>query len=319
MQYNTLGKTGMKVSAVGFGTWLTQDNHEDAQMLTEMVKRARERGVNHFDTANEYGSGQAELLLGRALTGHERSSYVLSTKVCQPMGQWPTQQGLSRKHIFDAIDASLSRLKSDYVDVYYAHRADDETPLLETCRAFSDLVSSERIRYWATSWWSADQLQHAISICKAHGFHEPIACQEHYSALWRIPERDLLPQIGDLEVSMVAWSPLEMGVLTNKYSSRPPWDGSRAGTDVAEWMQLAPEQLEAVDRATRLAGDAETSHIGIALLWVLRQQSVASAIVGARSVEQLTATLDAYEEASSYLAEDWGEALSSVAVFEDKG
>ncbi|MEX0659097.1 MAG: aldo/keto reductase family protein [Egibacteraceae bacterium] len=284
MQYRTLGRWGVKVSTVGLGSWLTFGGSVEEDIATACVARAYELGVNFFDTANAYAKGRAEEVVGAALAGYPRASYVLATKVFFPMGEGPNDRGLSRKHIMEQAHASLRRLGVDYVDLYQCHRYDAGTPLEETCRAFDDLIRRGDILYWGTSEWSADQIAHAVSVCRAHGWADPVSNQPQYSALWRAPERRVLPTCAELGLGNVVWSPLAMGVLTGKYTTVDdvPEDSRAAGAD-ARFMTryLTQEVLDAVGRLRPVAADAGCSVAQLALAWVLARQTVSSAIVGA--------------------------------------
>lgn len=284
MRYRKLGRWGVQVSEVGLGSWLTYGASVDESQAIECLQRAYDLGVNFFDTANVYAGGRAEEVVGRAIAGWPRESYVLATKVYMPMGKGPNQSGLSRKHIREQVDASLRRLDVDYIDLYQCHRYDPATPLEETCRAMDDLVRAGKILYWGTSEWSADQLAHAVSLCRAHGWAEPASNQPQYSALWRQPEQRVLPACDDLGLGNVVWSPLAMGVLTGKYTSvRDVPEDSRAAGAEAQFMRgyFTQEVLDAVAEAKKIAEEIGCSLAQLALRWCLRRREVASVIVGA--------------------------------------
>lgn len=286
MQHRSLGRWGLKVSTVGLGSWLTYGGSVAEEAAVACIARAYDRGVTFFDTANVYASGRAEEVVGTALGGYPRSSYVLATKVFHPMGDGPNDRGLSRKHVTEQAHASLRRLGVDYIDLYQCHRYDTTVPLEETCRAFDDLIRRGDVLYWGTSEWSADQIAHAVTLCRAHGWAEPVSNQPQYSALWRVPERRVLPTCAELGLGNVVWSPLAMGVLTGKYTSVddvPP--GSRAAGTDARFMQrfLTQEVLDAVAGLRAVADEAGCSLAQLAIAWVLHQPTVSSAIVGATS------------------------------------
>lgn len=290
MEYRKLGRWGVKVSAVGLGSWLTYGGSVDEDRATACIHRAYDLGVVFFDTANVYGRGRSEEVVGKALGSLPRDRYVLATKVHFPMGEGPNDSGLSRKHVSEQLHASLDRLGTDYVDVYQCHRFDPETPLEETCSVMADLVRAGKILYWGTSEWSADQIAHAVSVCRAHGWPEPVSNQPQYSALWRRIESAVLPTSIDLGLGQVVWSPLAMGVLTGKYRSvdgAPP--GSRgAGTDARSMRRFwSQDVLDAVAQTERLADEAGCSQAQLALAWCLRREGISSVIVGATTTAQV--------------------------------
>ena len=284
MQYRKLGRWGVQVSAVGLGSWLTYGGSVESDAARECIWRAYDLGVTFFDTANVYMRGRAEQVMGKALADFRRDSYVLATKVYFDMGDGPNDGGLSRKHVFEQCNASLDRLGVDYIDLYQCHRYDDDTPLEETCRVMDDLVRQGKILYWGTSEWKADQIAHAVSLCRASGWSVPVSNQPQYSALWRAIEERILPTCEDLGVGNVVWSPLAMGILSGKYTSVDdvPAD-SRAAGDDAKFMQryFTQEVLDAVQEAKTVAEEADVTLPQLALAWCLRQQFVSSVIVGA--------------------------------------
>jgi voltage-dependent potassium channel beta subunit len=318
VQYRKLGRWGMSVSSIGLGSWLTYGGSVDEQTATECIWRAHDVGITFFDTANVYHRGRAEEVMGKALSGFRRDGYVLATKVFFPMGDGPNDRGLSRKHVTEQLHASLRRLGTDYVDLYQCHRYDEATPLEETCRVMDDLVRAGKVLYWGTSEWSADQIAHAVSLCRAHGWVEPSSNQPQYSALYRRVEARVLPTCGELGLGNVVWSPLAMGILTGKYTSTDdvPAD-SRAAGDDATFMQRYFTQpvLDAVASTRSLAEQAGCTPAQLALAWVLRRPEVASAIVGASKpshVDDNAAAADLAVDASLMGAYD--AALAEVAL-----
>lgn len=311
MRYRKLGRWGVRVSEIGLGSWLTYGASVDESTAVACLQRAYDQGVNFFDTANVYARGAAEEVVGKAIAGWPRESYVLATKVYMPMpsdpaqGPGPNDAGLSRKHIREQADASLRRLGVDYVDLYQCHRYDPDTPLEETCQAMDDLVRAGKVLYWGTSEWSADQIAHAVSLCRAHGWAVPASNQPQYSAVWRQPESRVLPTCDDLGLGNVVWSPLAMGILTGKYTSTDdvPAD-SRAAGDEAQFMRryFTQEVLAAVNEAQAVADEAGCSLAQLALRWCLRRREVASVIVGATKAHHVddnvaAADLDIDDEA----------------------
>jgi len=291
VRYRKLGRWGTQVSTVSLGSWLTYGGTVEADAATRCIERAYDVGINFFDTANAYGRGAAEEVVGKALAGYPRDSYVVATKVFFPMSDLPNGGGLGRKHVWEQLHASLRRLGVDYVDLYQCHRYDTATPLEETCRVMADLITRGEVLYWGVSEWSADQIAHAVSVCRAHGWPEPVSNQPQYSALWRRIERRVLPTSTELGLGQVVWSPLAMGVLTGKYTSVedvPP--DSRAATDGVSFMSnfLKPKTLEAVASLRPVAEEAGCTLAQLALAWCLRDSGVSSVIVGATKPEQVT-------------------------------
>ncbi len=286
MKYRKLGASDLTVSEVSLGSWLTYGVGVEADRTRACVDRAFELGINFIDTANVYGRGAAEGVLGQVLAGRPRDSYVLATKAFFPMSL--TDRGLSRAQIRKQIDASLQRLRTHYVDLYQCHRYDTETPLRETMEALSEVVRSGKARYIGFSEWSP---QHIMAAFAVPGVERFVSSQPQYSLLHRQPEQQVIPLSAGHGVSQIVWSPLAQGVLSGKYlpgAELPP--GSRAASDsMGQTMQgwLRRDILEAVQKLKPLAGQAGCTLSQFALAWVLRQPNVASAIVGASRPEQL--------------------------------
>lgn len=290
MRYRNLGRWGVKVSAVGLGSWLTYGGSVDEETATQCIRRAHECGINFFDTANVYLAGGAEEIVGRALSGIPRSDYVLATKVFFPMGEGPNARGLSRKHVSEQLHASLKRLGVDYVDLYQCHRYDPDTPLEETCGVMDDLIRRGTVLYWGTSEWSADQIAHAVTLCRRSGLAEPVSNQPQYSALYPVAEERVLPTCEDLGLGNVVWAPLASGVLTGKYTSVADAPaGSRAAGEDVQFMGRFFEQdrLDAVQRLATVAREAGCSIAQLSLAWCLRRREVSSVIVGATRTGQV--------------------------------
>ena len=291
MEYRRLGDTGLRVSEIGLGSWLTYGVGVEAETATTIIARAYDLGVNLFDTANAYGRGAAERVVGQALAAYPRHSYVLATKVYFPMGDGPNDRGLSRKHVIEQCDASLRRLGTDYVDLYQCHRYDDSTPLEETLRALDDLVRHGKVLYVGVSEWTAPQIAEALRLADDLGLDRIVSNQPEYSILQRRIEDEVVPLCAREGVGQVVWSPLAQGVLTGKYrKGAPPPADSRAasrkmGGFVGHW--LTEEVLDAVERLGAVAEEAGMSMAQLALAWVLSEQNVASAIIGATRAAQL--------------------------------
>ncbi len=286
MKYRKLGASDLEVSEISLGSWLTFGVGVEAEAARACVDRAFDLGINFIDTANVYGRGAAETFLGEALAGRRRDSYVLATKVYFPMSD--SDQGLSRVQIAKQVDASLSRLKTDYVDLYQCHRYDTNTPLEETMQALSEVVRSGKARWIGFSEWSPDQIEAAFAIPGVERF---VSSQPQYSLLHRRPEQKVIPLSAANGVSQIVWSPLAQGVLSGKYrpGAKPAADTRAAsdtmGSPMQSWLQ--PEILEAVQKLKPLAEEAGCSLSQFSLAWVLREPNVASAIVGASRPDQL--------------------------------
>ena len=318
MQFRQLGQWGVRVSVIGLGSWLTYGGSVEEDTAVACLKRAWERGVTFFDTANVYMRGRAEEVVGGALRGLPRHDYVLATKVFFPMGEGPNDRGLSRKHIRAQIEASLRRLGTDHVDLYQCHRFDDATPLEETCRAMDDLVRGGMILYWGVSEWSAAQIRQAVELCRREGWAVPVSNQPQYSALWRGIEAEVLPTSKELGLGQVVWSPLAMGILTGKYRSVAdvPPDSRAAGPGV-QFMRryFTQEVLDAVSSLEPIAREAGCTLTQLALAWVLRDAGVSSAIVGATKPSHVDDNVAAGDLALDHaLLTRVDEVLSGVAV-----
>jgi len=284
-----LGSSDLNVSEIAFGTWLTTGVGVEKQAAIACIDRAFDLGINFIDTANVYGRGASETVTGEALQHRARDSYVLATKVWGRMSEAKEDQGLSRAQIEKQLDASLERLRTDYVDLYQCHRYDPNTPLEETMGALTAAVKAGKVRYIGFSEWEPDQIQAALDMVpEAEKF---VSSQPQYSLLWRRPEKAVIPLCAENEISQIVWSPLGQGVLTGKYSAdNPPPEDSRAASDaMGGFMELLmrPDVIGAVDQIKPLAAEAGCSMAQFALAWVLREPNIASAIVGASRPEQL--------------------------------
>jgi aryl-alcohol dehydrogenase-like predicted oxidoreductase len=320
MEYRHLGASGVKVSEISLGSWLTYGGYVEEQNAIACVHRALELGINFFDTANVYMRGGAEEVVGRALEGVDRDDYVLATKVYFPMGDGPNDSGLSRKHIMEQCERSLRRLGTEYVDLYQCHRPDPETPVAETLRALDDLVRHGKVLYVGVSEWSAEQLEEARAVQDEMGFDPIVSNQPQYSMLYREIEEDVIPTSRELGIGQIVWSPIAQGVLAGKY--RPgddPPEGSRAAgpEESSGYMRRFMEDhvLEAVQRLRPIAERAGLSMPQLALAWVLREPNVSSAIIGASRPQQLDDNAGASGvRLSSDVFDAIDEALSGVLV-----
>jgi 1-deoxyxylulose-5-phosphate synthase len=286
MKYRKLGASDLNVSEISLGSWLTYGVGVEKDKAVACVNRAFELGINFIDTANVYGRGAAETVLGEALSERKRASYVLATKVFFPMSD--TDKGLSRAQIEKQLDASLKRLRTDFVDLYQCHRYDTATPIEETMEALTRAVKSGKTRYIGFSEWAPDQIAAAIAM---KGVEHFVSSQPQYSLLWRRPEIEVIPLSAANGISQIVWSPLAQGALTGKYDpNRPPPPDTRAasekmGSMMGRWLEKPV--LEAVQKLKPLAAEAGCTMTQFALAWVLREKNVASAIVGASRPEQL--------------------------------
>ena len=287
MDYRRLGRSDLTVSEFSLGSWLTYGVAVDADRAEACVHTALDLGINLFDTANVYGRGRAESFLGDVLSGLDRSSYLLATKLFFPMSD--KDRGLSATQVAKQVDASLTRLRTDYVDLYQCHRYDHDTPLEETMSALTEVVRQGKARYLGFSEWTADQVKAALALPGVERF---VSSQPQYSMLWREPEDDVFPVCGQEGIGNIAWSPLAQGILTGKYQpGSPPPAGSRAADpSMGAWMGRWREDdvVTAVQRLVPVARDAGLTMAQLALAWVLRQPVVSSAIIGATRPEQVT-------------------------------
>jgi len=294
MRYRKLGSSDLEVSEISLGSWLTYSGGVAFDQTRACTDAAFDAGINFFDTANVYGRGAAESAWGEILSGRPRDSYILATKVWGQMSDDEDDRGLSAPQIAKQIDASLERLRTDYVDLYQCHRFDPDVPIEETIEALQQVVASGKARYLGFSEWTAEQIQAAIDIAGSDLF---VSSQPQYSMLWRAPEAEIFPLSAANGISQIVWSPLGQGVLTGKYrlGETPPSD-SRAASDAMNFAMsrlLNDTILEAVERLRPVAEQAGLSMTEMALAWVLRRDELASAIVGASRPEQVHANVAA--------------------------
>ena len=292
VQFRKLGASDISVSEISLGSWLTYSGGVAREQARACVEAAFDAGINFIDTANVYGRGAAESLLGEVLAAHERSSYVLATKLYFPMSQ--TDRGLSAEQVHKQIDASLARLRTDYVDLYQCHRYDEQTPLEETMGALTEVVQAGKARHIGFSEWPLEKIEVSLAIPGAARW---VSSQPQYSMLWRAPERGLIELCEREQISQIVWSPLAQGVLTGKYrpGEPPPSDSRAASESMGGFIDrlIAPRVLEGVERLRAVAEQAGLTMPQLALAWVLRQANVASAIVGASRPEQVHANAGA--------------------------
>jgi len=290
MQYRSLGRSGLVVSEISLGSWLTLGSSVDRAATRDIVHAGYDLGINFFDTADAYAHGAGEEALGAALQGFPRRYLVIATKCFFPMSDRPNDRGLSRKHIFESVEASLRRLGTDYIDLLQCHRADPRTPIEETVCAFEDLIRQGKILYWGTSEWRAEQIVDACRVADARTAYRPISNQPQYSILRRGIEKSVLPTCVREGLGQVVWSPLAQGALTGKYAGGRVPPGSRAADEQrSRFMSdfLEPGELARVESLRPLADAQGITMAQLALAWCLREPGVASAIVGATRREQL--------------------------------
>jgi len=285
MRYRRLGSSDLDVSEISLGSWLTYGGGVPREQAEACVAKALEVGINFIDTANVYGRGRAEELLGEVLSDRPRDTYILGTKLFFPMNG---DRGLSREQVFKQIDASLARLRTDYVDLYQCHRYDFDTPLEETMAALTEVVRQGKARYLGFSEWPPDRIRAALEL---PGVEKFVSSQPQYSLLWREPERELFQLCAEHGISQLVWSPLAQGTLTGKYKpGEQPAKGTRAASTDMGWSMdrfRDDDVLEAVQRLRPIADRLEITMAKLALAWVLREQYVASAIIGASRPEQV--------------------------------
>ena len=298
MDFRYLGNSGLKISEITYGNWLTHGSQVENDIAAQCVRAALDHGISSFDTADVYANTAAESVLGDALRGERRESLEIFTKVYWPTGpKGKNDTGLSRKHIMESINGSLTRLRTDYVDLYQAHRYDTETPLEETMQAFADVVRQGKALYIGVSEWTAEQIRDGHSLARDLGI-QLISSQPQYSMLWRVIEDDVVPTCEDLGVSQIVWSPIAQGVLTGKYvpGQRPP-EGSRAADDKggADMIKrfMDDDVLTRVQALKPVADDAGLTMAQLAVAWVLQNDNVSAALVGASRPEQVAENVKA--------------------------
>jgi aryl-alcohol dehydrogenase-like predicted oxidoreductase len=291
MEYRHLGKSGLVISELAYGNWVTHGSQVEEQAAAQCVRAALDEGITTFDTADVYAGGRAEEVLGRALAGVRRESLEIFTKVYWPTGEGRNDRGLSRKHITEAAHASLRRLQTDYIDLYQAHRYDYETPLEETLRAFDDLVRAGKVLYIGVSEWRADEIAAALTIAGELGLDRIVSNQPQYNMLWRVIEPEILPLCEQEGIGQIVFSPIAQGVLTGKYrpGAAPPADSRATDPSGSNFIKrwLTDATLKAVSNLSPLAAEAGLSLAQLAVAWTLQHPGVSAAIIGATRPEQV--------------------------------
>jgi voltage-dependent potassium channel beta subunit len=295
MEYRRLGTSGLKLSAISLGGWLTYGDSVDDATAAQCVHKAIEHGVNFIDVADIYANGKSEEAVGRAIRDYRRSDLVISTKTYWPMSDNVNDRGLSRKHVTDSVHKSLKRLGTDYVDLFFCHRFDDETPVEETVRAIDDLIHQGKILYWGTSMWTAANINDAIGVVKATNANRPVVEQPVYNMLERhVVEGELEIAAGNHGMGLVVWSPMAQGVLTGKYNDGIP---ANSRYETVDWFKgyVTEDKLRRARGITTLAQEVGTTPGRLAIAWTLKHPHVASAITGATRPEQVEDNLKALE------------------------
>jgi len=297
MHYRRLGRSGLKVSEISLGAWITFGDQIDDKISSDLIHAAYDQGINFFDNADIYANGQAESVMGRAIKDLSRESLVISSKVFWPTMPGPNGRGLSRKHIVESVNASLKRMGFEYFDLYFCHRYDPDTPVEEVVRTMNDLIHQGKILYWGTSEWNAAQITKAFGIARQFGLIPPTMEQPQYNMFHRSRvETELSPLCAEFGLGLTTWSPLYSGILSGKYNKGIP-KGSRASLDDMSWIRdrITPEKINIVKELTNFARSINITTSQLAIAWLLRRKEVSSVITGASRLEQLDENLLAAE------------------------
>lgn len=295
MHYRRLGRSGLKVSEISLGAWVTFGDQIDEKTASDLIHAAYEAGVNYFDNADVYANGRAETDMGKAIQDMPREALVISSKVFWPTMPGPNGRGLSRKHIMKSVHASLKRLGTDYLDLYFCHRFDPDAPVEEVVWAMDDLIHQGKILYWGTSEWRAWQISAAVNAADRHHLVPPAMEQPQYNMFHRQRvEAELAPLCKELGLGLTTWSPLHFGILTGKYNEGIP-EGTRASLPDYTWIRdsITPERIDAVRKLGEVAGNLGLTSAQLAIAWVLRRKEVSSVITGATKPVQLQENLAA--------------------------
>lgn len=297
MHYRRLGKSGLKVSEIALGAWITFGSQIDEKISSDLIHAAYDQGINFFDNADAYANGQAEIVMGKAIKDLPREALVLSSKVFWPTMPGPNGRGLSRKHMTESLNASLKRMEVDYLDIYYCHRYDPDTPVEEVVFTMNTFVQQGKILYWGTSEWEASQITHARGLARQFNLIPPVVEQPQYNMFHRKRvEEELTPVCREFGIGLTTWSPLYSGILTGKYNDGIP-EGSRASLDNMSWIRdrITDDKVEKVKSLTALANELEITTAQLAIAWLLRRKEVSAVITGATRLEQLDENLLAAE------------------------
>ena len=292
MEYRRVGRSGLKISELALGAWLTYGGSVESDTAERIMKAAVDRGINFIDIADIYARGEAEKVVGKAIKDIKRSDLVISSKVFWPMSDNINDRGLSRKHIMESIEKTLARIGTDYLDIYFCHRYDPDTEVAEVVRAMEDLIRQGKILYWGTSVWSAGQIERANADADHFGAYRPVVEQPRYNMLDRHIEDDIMPTCRHHGLGLTVWSPLAQGLLTGKYNNGIP-EGSRGAT--TKWLEgdMTEQNINRVKKLASLAADHDLTIAQLALAWILRLDEISCAIIGATRVEQLEENIKA--------------------------
>jgi len=314
MHYRRLGRSGLKVSEISLGAWITFGSQLDEKAAEELIHAAYDQGINFFDNADMYAAGQAEVLMGRAIRDLPREALVISSKVFWPTMPGPNGRGLSRKHISESINASLRRLGLDYLDLYFCHRFDPDTPIEEVVWTMNNLITQGKILYWGTSEWEAAQVVQAVGFARQANLIGPTVEQPQYNLFnRRRVEIELAPLAREFGIGLTTFSPLFYGVLSGKYNDGIP-EGSRASLPDMAWVRdsITPERIEVARELTQLARELDMTTAQLMITWILRRKEVTSVITGATRLEQLDENL-ATSEYVDRLSDDVLEQIEEIA------
>ena len=306
MHYRRLGRSGLKVSEISLGSWITFGDQIEEKRAIELLLAAYDHGINFFDNADVYANGQAEVVMGKAIKELPREALVISSKVFWPTMPGPNGRGLSRKHLTESLHASLKRLGTDYVDLYFCHRFDPDTPVEEVVWAMNDFIRQGKVLYWGTSEWEAAQVAEAYGVARQYGLIPPTMEQPQYNMFHRRRvEIELSPICQKFGLGLTVWSPLYFGILTGKYNEGIP-KGSRASREDMAWIRdrITPDLIAKVHQLTVIAQEMEVTTAQLAVAWLLRRKEVSSVITGATRMEQLDENLGAAETLEKLTEED---------------
>ncbi|HEY4552563.1 MAG TPA: aldo/keto reductase family protein [Bacillaceae bacterium] len=312
MKYRRLGRSGLKVSEISLGSWLTYGKSVEENTAVKTIHKAYELGINFFDSANVYERGEGERVMAEALKIFPRESYIITSKAFWPVGEGPNDKGLSRKHVYEQVHKSLKNMKLDYLDIFYCHRYDPETPVDETLRVIDDLIRQGKILYAGVSEWTAAQIEEAVGVADKYLLDRIVVNQPQYNMLHRYIEKEVIPVSSKHGISQVVFSPLAQGVLTGKYTSGNIPSGSRAANEeINRFVKdyLNEDVLSKVKQLEGLSKELDTTLPALAIAWVLRQPNVASALVGASRPDQIEANV---QGSSLELSEDVIEQIEEI-------
>jgi voltage-dependent potassium channel beta subunit len=313
MHYRRLGRSGLKVSEISLGSWITFGNQVEEKIASDLIHAAYEQGINFFDNADIYANGQSEIVMGKAISSLPREALVIASKVFWPTMPGPNGRGLSRKHIIESLHASLKRMNTDYLDMYFCHRYDPDTPIDEIVQTMDILVRQGKVLYWGTSEWEPAQVVQAFALARENHLIQPSMEQPQYNMFHRRRvEAELSPLCRDLGLGLTTWSPLYFGLLSGKYNESVP-DGSRASLPEMGWIrdQFTAERLGVVRQLTALAQELGITTAQLAIAWLLRRKEVSSVITGATRLEQLDDNLGAAEAVDKF-SEDILERIEQI-------